>query len=260
MSIDTKKSQSILVPEDLDDDSLRDFFNRLEAAIADQPSEVLLDCSSLEHATSRHINALWDALNRCQGMGIPMRLTAVGYGLRRVLNVLDLTELFTVEYEGERGDRGVRPLVQDRPTERFEVEFDARIEAVTEITAKLQTYLEGLDLSEITVFDLESVFYEVATNICRHSGLDEDRKIGFLAEVGHDDVSFEFTDAGERFDPTGNTPEFDPRLAIKRRQSRGIGLVMIQRLMDSISYQRVDQAFNVVRLTKRLRPGVEVGE
>jgi anti-sigma regulatory factor (Ser/Thr protein kinase)/anti-anti-sigma regulatory factor len=257
MSLETKKCRLISVPPEFDDDSLQGFFDELNLAIRDVPPEIALDCSCLEHATSRHINALWDALTRCERAGIPMHLAAVGYGLRRVLSVLDLTELFTVEYDGDIEARPLRLPGQGQTSERFEVEFEARIDIVTDVTAGLHSFLEGLDLAEIAVFDLETVFYEVATNICRHSGLDEHRKIRFTAEAGPNEISFEFADSGERFDPTGNTPEFNPRLAIKRRQSRGIGLVMIQRLMDHISYKRIDHKHNVVKLRKRLAPLVE---
>jgi anti-sigma regulatory factor (Ser/Thr protein kinase)/anti-anti-sigma regulatory factor len=260
MSLDTKKCRLISVPTDFDDDSLQGFFDELNLAIGDGPPEIALDCSLLEHATSRHINALWDALTRCERAGIPMCLKAVAYGLRRVLSVLDLTELFTVEYEGDKEDKPRRVRVEGRPSERFEVEFGAMIDGVTDVMAELHTFLERLDLTEIGVFDLETVFYEVATNICRHSGLEQHGNIRFVADLSKDEIFLEFTDAGERFDPTGNTPEFDPRLAIKRRQSRGIGLVMIQRLMDSVSYERIDHKYNVVTLKKRLTPRVEVAE
>jgi len=258
MRLDTKKRLFISVPADFDDDALQGFFEELKSAIQEQPSEIGLDCSLLEHTTSRHINALWDALTKCERAGIPMRLTSVGYGLERVLSVLDLTELFTVEYERERHDKAARPPVPDRPPRRFEATLEARIDVVSDVMAEIHDFLQQLALSDIGVFDLETVFYEVATNICRHSGLEQHRKISFIAEVDQSEVSFKFTDAGERFDPTGNTPEFDPRLAIKRRQSRGIGLVMIQRLMDSVSYARVDGRFNVVTLKKRLTPRAEV--
>jgi anti-sigma regulatory factor (Ser/Thr protein kinase)/anti-anti-sigma regulatory factor len=252
MSLETENCRSISVPVDFDDESLRGFFDELDLALEDEPGEIALDCSLIEHATSRHINALWDALTRCERDGVPMRLAAVNYGLRRVLSVLDLAELFTVEYEGEKEGRPPREAMRDLPSERFEIELVARMDAVSDVMVELHAFLERLDLSEIGIFDLETVFYEVATNICRHSGLKGHRKIRFVTEVGRDDIRLEFTDAGERFDPTGNTPEFDPRLAIRRRQSRGIGLVMIQRLMDSISYERVNGEYNVVTLRKRL--------
>ena len=108
MSLETKKYKLISVPADLDDDTLQAFFDEINLAIGDSTPEIALDCSALEHATSRHINALWDALTRCEGRGIPMRLTGVGYGLRRVLRVLDLAELFTVEYDGGSEARPAR--------------------------------------------------------------------------------------------------------------------------------------------------------
>ncbi len=258
MSLDTKKCRLISVPADFDDESLQAFFDELNLAIGDEPPEIALDCSRLEHATSRHINSLWDALTLCGSAGIPMRLTAVTYGLRRVLSVLDLAELFTVEYESDGENKVPRAPAQGLRSEGFEVELEARIDAVTGVMMELHAYLERLGLAEIGTFDLETVFYEVATNICRHSGLEQHRRIRFVAGLSKDEISFEFTDAGERFDPTGNTPEFDPRLAIRRRQSRGIGLVMIQRMVDSISYERVDNKYNVVTLRKRLAPRTEV--
>lgn len=260
MSLDTKKSRLISVPVDFDDDSLQGFFYELTLALGDEPTDIALDCSLLDHATSRHINALWDALTRCERAGVPMRLTSVGYGLERVLSVLDLAELFSVDYESNKDDKPSHVPVKGRSSERFEVELEARIDAVTDVMAELHAFLEQLSLTEIAVFDLETVFYEVATNICRHSGLEQHRRIRFAACLSQDEISLKFTDAGERFDPTGNTPEFDPRLAIRRRQSRGIGLVMIQRLMDSISYDRIDRKYNVVTLRKRLTPRVEVVE
>lgn len=258
MSLDKTKRRSISVPADFDEDALQGFFEDLKSAIGEQPAEIALDCSLLDHTTSRHINALWDAMTRCERAGIPMRLTSVGYGLERVLNVLDLAELFTAEYELERRNKAARPPAEGQPAQRLEVSLEARIDAVVDVMGEIHDFLGRLDLSEIGVFDLETVFYEVATNICRHSGLKQHHKISFVAELNQDEISLEFTDAGERFDPTGNTPEFDARLAIKRRQSRGIGLVMIQRLMDSVSYDRVDGKFNVVTLKKRLTPRAEV--
>jgi anti-sigma regulatory factor (Ser/Thr protein kinase)/anti-anti-sigma regulatory factor len=257
MSLEIKKYGLISVPAEIDDDALQAFFDELNLAIGDSPPGIALDCSALEHATSRHINTLWDALTRCESKGVPMRLTGVGYGLRRVLRVLDLTELFTVEYDSNSESKPAQFLAHGRTPERFEEEFGARIEIVTDVTARLHRFLEQLGLAEIAVFDLATVFYEVATNICRHGGLDRDCKIMFAAMVSPAEITFEFRDGGERFDPTGNTPEFNPHLAIKRGQSRGIGLVMIQRLMDSISYMRIDQKYNVVTLRKRLSPHVE---
>jgi len=258
MSHDNENRRLISVPADLDDDSLQGFFCELSLAIEDEPMEIAIDCSLLEHATSRHINALWDALTRAERAGIPMRLTSVGSGLGRVLSVLDLAELFHIDYEGVKDEEPYSVQVDSLPPKRFEVDFEALINVVTDVMAKLHDFLKRLDMSEIAVFDLETVFYEVATNICRHSGLDRHRKIRFTADITQNDISFKFIDAGERFDPTGNTPEFDPRLAIRRRQSRGIGLVMIQRLMDSISYERIDGEHNVVTLRKRFTPRVEV--
>ena len=138
MSLETKKYRLISVPAEIDDDTLQAFFDEMNLAIRDYAPEIALDCSALEHATSRHINALWDALTRCESKGIPMRLTGVGYGLRRVLRVLDLAELFTVEYDGSSEARPAEFSAHSRTPESFEEEFCAGIEVVTDVTKNLK--------------------------------------------------------------------------------------------------------------------------
>jgi anti-sigma regulatory factor (Ser/Thr protein kinase)/anti-anti-sigma regulatory factor len=260
MLLDTPKRRCLSVPADIDDDSLDGFFEELRSALAEQPAEIDLDCSLLEHTTSRHINAIWDALTCCERVGVPMRLTSVGYGMQRVLEVLDLADLFSVEYEVGRRGKPARPPAVAGTARRLEIEMEAKIDAVVPAMQEIHGFLDQSGISDLGVFDLETVFYEVATNICQHSGLGGHRKIRFLAEIKEGEVTFEFTDPGDRFDPTGNTPEFDPRLAARRRQSRGLGLVIIQRLMDVVSYKRVDGRLNVVTLSKRLSQGAEAGK
>jgi anti-sigma regulatory factor (Ser/Thr protein kinase)/anti-anti-sigma regulatory factor len=258
VSSDTGKSCLVSVPAHLDDDNLEGFFEELHSAIMERPAEIVLDCVLLEHATSRHINALWDALTHCERAGVRMRMISVGCGLERVLKILGLAGLFSIEREGPGKGRGPRQALPGPVPRRFEIEMDAGAEAVRDAMEGLSSFLERLDLPEIGVYDIETAFYEVATNICLHGGLRKGCRIKLVAELRGDEVSLEFIDDGERFDPTGNMPEFDPRLAVKRGQRRGLGLVMIRRLMDAMSYERIDGKLNVVTLRKRFTPCGEV--
>ena len=119
---------------------------------------------------------------------------------------------------------------------------------------RLHGFLKQLDLEEICAFDLEIAFYEVTVNIILHGGLSRSDFIEFTATPGHDQISLRFVDPGSQFDPTNHDSSFNPQVAIRTRQKHGFGLVMIKRLVDKLSYERVDNRLNVVTLEKKLCP------
>jgi anti-sigma regulatory factor (Ser/Thr protein kinase) len=252
MSVELEKRHTILVPTDLDEGALEGFFTELEIILEDMPPEVGLDCSLLDHATSGHINMLWEAQTKCEEAGVPMHLLAVRYGLERVLRILDLYDLFSIqERHGEIQPavcKGYRPKV-DIPA--FEVDFHATMHGINDALGRFHDFLVRAGLPGSCAFDLEIVFYELATNIRRHSGLAETESVRFSAAPGEGSITMCFTDTGRAFDPTLTTSDFNPLRAIKTRQTNGIGLTMIQRLVDSIRYERVGGRSNVVTLEKR---------
>lgn len=256
MRTKTDMGCTILVPQDLDQETLEGFYAELKASLDESPKRITLDCSLLDHATSGHINILWEAQTRCEQAGISMRLLSVAYGLERVLRILDLYDLFVVESAGG----GARPETDPDPTSSgqppaLECRFKATMEGITGTLAKLHSFLLHLGLPATYAFDLETVFYEVATNIRRHGGLKEDDTVAFKVIMGKNEITLRFADAGLPFDPTGKRSAFDPDLAIRLKQSNGIGLTMVKRLVDTISYERVGNRENVLILGKRLRPG-----
>jgi anti-sigma regulatory factor (Ser/Thr protein kinase)/anti-anti-sigma regulatory factor len=254
MSVKAKRGRSISIPTDSDHSSLAGFFEDLETLIKEEPQEIAVDCSLLEHTSSSHINALWEALTRCERAGITMRLTSAGYGLERVLRVLDLYDLFTVDEESREPAPVSRPVSLGRTqTAPLNLEFEPDVDGVADALLRFHDHLKTLSVSEICAFDLETVFYEVAMNICRHGGLRPEDNISFSATLDGRYLCLRFTDSGSFFDPTKNPEDFSARRAIRRKQRHGLGLTMIRRLVDVISYERVDDELNVVTLRKRLR-------
>ena len=63
----------------------------------------------------------------------------------------------------------------------------------------------------------------------------------------------EFQYRGVRFDPTNKKLEFDIRVAAQSGQKRGYGLLMINRMTDSIKYNQKDTDCNVLTLEKHWR-------
>jgi anti-sigma regulatory factor (Ser/Thr protein kinase) len=254
MSIETETGCSIFLPPECDDGILEGFFEELDTLIEEGVESIDVDCSLLDHTRSGHINALWDALTRCEEAAIPMRLTSVGYGLERLLQVLDLYPMFTLEPDAckSRPVPAHLPAGATRPT-AFSAEFAPTMDDINSTFIRFHDFLKKLQVSEMHTFDLETVFYEVSTNIHRHGDLDADSSICFSATLDREDLELRFIDRGQPFDPTGCSRDFDHREAIRKEQRHGLGITMIRRLIDRISYERVDGSKNVVTVRKRVK-------
>lgn len=244
----------MFIPADCDQSALEGFFRELNALVREGQTEISIDCSLLEHTSSSHINALWEALTRCEQAGVRMRLSSVGYGLERVLKVLDLCDLFVIDRGSREAAPPGRPVsLGTTPPDALKMEFEPSMDGLADGLLRFHDFLNKLSVTEVCAFDLETVFYEVATNICRHGGLEQDSTISFSASLAGQHLCLRFTDAGGPFDPTGSSLDFNPREAIRNGQRHGIGLTMIKRLVDSISYEWIDDDLNVVTLRKKLR-------
>ena len=161
MTVEVEKRHTILVPTDLDEGALEGFFAELEIILDDAPPEVGLDCSLLDHATSGHINMLWEAQTKCEEAGVAMHLLSVRYGLERVLRILDLYDLFSIQQRhGEikpAACEGYRPKVT---IPVFEVTFPTTAHGITEAMGRFHDFLVRAGLPGSCAFDLEIIFYE----------------------------------------------------------------------------------------------------
>ncbi len=175
MSIEMKTGCSIFLPPECDDDILEGFFEELDTLIEEGVESIDVDCSLLDHTRSGHINALWDALTRCEEAGIRMKLTSAGYGLERLLRVLDLYPMFTLEPDAREPWPVPAHLAAGatKPT-AFSIEFKPTMDDISSTFIRFHDFLKKLQVTEMHAFDLETVFYEVSTNIHRHGDLDAD--------------------------------------------------------------------------------------
>jgi anti-sigma regulatory factor (Ser/Thr protein kinase)/anti-anti-sigma regulatory factor len=254
MSVRARKTDVLLVPVDVDGENLEGFYAELNCRLKQQLEEIHLDCSLLEHASSTHINTLWQARNRCEEAGVAVRLISVGYGLARVLEVLDLCGLFLTERDGVEAAAGAPgPDMDTPPPEELVLDVCPTVEGIRDAMRCLHGYVTGLSLGEIFAFDLETVFYEVTTNIRLHGEIGGGQVIRFTAAPRNGVFRLRFEDPGPHFDPTSREMDFDLRRAAKNRERRGFGLAMIKRLVDRISYERQDEQLNILNLEKSMR-------
>lgn len=133
---------------------------------------------------------------------------------------------------------------------RFKGSSDKRITLKHELAEieKIPSLIDGLGLDEITSDQLNLAIEEAATNIISYSSGKGDIEIS--ANKQNDQVVITLKDDGKPFDPT-STVEPDLSVEPKERPIGGLGIFLVRKLMDGISYERKD-GFNILTLTKNL--------
>jgi anti-sigma regulatory factor (Ser/Thr protein kinase) len=135
----------------------------------------------------------------------------------------------------------------------FTLTFPATVDHINSAQQNFVRFLTSLNIQEITVFELATVFYEVATNIRSHGDLTDTDSIEFSVSYTDRSVLMEFTDPGRPFKIPKILPDFDPREVIAQKKTHGFGLILIDRLTDGITYERIDNEYNVLKLKKQWR-------
>lgn len=227
------------------------FQKDLEQRLTGQPDVLALDCSQLKRVSADHISSLCGAYQSCERAGVSLRLTATSPGLARVLEVLDLDGLLldretTVKASRRTVCRWAAEGFRRMYVDQFRVDADD----ITRSSETFLCYLNSLRVPEITAFELQTVFYEIAMNIAAHSKTLEDERVVFTAEADDRGIVMAFTDSGEPFDPTTHEAVFEPKAAGKERKKRGLGITMIRRLTDKISYCRKHDSLNILKVEK----------
>lgn len=225
------------VPANLSDLDPDRFVEELDQLLTTRPQTVTLDCSHLEHVTSSHVNYLWQAHERCEQSGATLKLSGTSPNLWRILELLDLAEFFA---QGKTAELRL-----------YDSRFQATKDGIGAAMLQFVEFLKDQSVPAVTAFELQTLFYEVATNIRLHGHLDQPQSIKFRTENTDNRIKMIFQDSGRPFDPTAVRLEGDLRNAAKRGQMRGFGLVMINRLADKVTYRRVDNSVNELTVTKR---------
>jgi len=72
-----------------------------------------------------------------------------------------------------------------------------------------------------------------------------------VAYVENDVLSLAVKDHGVPFDPTKHT-EVDIDAELDERSVGGLGIHLMRTIMDTMQYERTENGYNVVRMTKKL--------
>ena len=123
---------------------------------------------------------------------------------------------------------------------RSESECRPNVENIIREKLKLDQYLKNTSISHKIIYEIETIFYEVTTNMRRHGQITSNEPIKFSLSQMNDSVILHFEDSGVSFDLTKHEANYKPDQAIKERMKNGLGVLMIRKMADSILYERRD--------------------
>jgi anti-sigma regulatory factor (Ser/Thr protein kinase) len=116
---------------------------------------------------------------------------------------------------------------------------------------KIETMGQKLGLTPKCCFELNLALEEHFTNIISHAYLDDaEHWITFSITHANGILIIYIEDDGQSFDPAG-TIKPDTQCAIENRDIGGLGIHLMTKIMDDISYRRCDKK-NILKLTKKI--------
>jgi anti-sigma regulatory factor (Ser/Thr protein kinase) len=249
-----QKSTRVMIPVDLSDDSEEYFIKQVSDIIKVSPKLVELDCSQLKWVTSRHVNLIWRSYSISREAGIKIKLTNTTERLIRVLKVLDIYDLLPSEAAETTQTISIDSIPKNIPLDdSWEISFLPSIEEITLVQERFRNFLESLKVSDLFKFEIETVYYEIATNIRNHSAIETGEKVFLQCWPLKDKLAVEIRYQGNEFDST-NVPDVSTaRVSAQKGYKRGYGLMMINRMTDNMTYTRDHNGTNILKLEKYWR-------
>ncbi|MEB3328046.1 MAG: ATP-binding protein [Candidatus Sericytochromatia bacterium] len=117
----------------------------------------------------------------------------------------------------------------------------------------------AVPMSSREVYDLELVVDEALTNVIEHAYEGRpDRPVELSVTLEADALAISIVHDGLAFDPAGR-PELDLKTHLAERRVGGLGLYLIDKLMDEVDYGFDAAGRPCISLVKRRTPPVQGG-
>ena len=119
--------------------------------------------------------------------------------------------------------------------------MEARLDEIERIHAAVDILAEAEGWPPELLFQIKLVLEEMGTNIVKYGYDDEDRKnIEIILTSESDSLTMEISDDGRPFDPFTDAPPPDLDSDIPDRPIGGLGVYLVQKMMDEARYRRED--------------------
>ena len=130
--------------------------------------------------------------------------------------------------------------------------FEAKVDRIPWLTEQVDVLLEGLDCPLKTQMQIDVAIDEWMANIASYAYEGGEGEVTVRFDFQPDDrtVALTFIDSGIPYDPMAK-PDPDVTLSVDKRDVGGLGIFLIKKTMDDMTYARRDGQ-NVLTIRKRI--------
>jgi serine/threonine-protein kinase RsbW len=130
------------------------------------------------------------------------------------------------------------------------LKIDARLENLSLIADFIYRSMNQLGI-KAGVLEVQTAVDEACTNIIKHAYSDEGGIITLTCEVRGNDFIVTIRDRGKPFDPS-SVPSPDIEADLDKRRIGGLGIYLMKKLMDDVSYSFDARKGNTLVMRKTL--------
>ena len=137
--------------------------------------------------------------------------------------------------------------MQEAASAMKKVNLVPTLDKLPEAVAFFEDTLSGADVPMKVIARVNVAVDEIFSNIARYSGA---TSVTLGCALADGRVTLRFSDNGRPYDPTGK-PDPDTTLSAEERDIGGLGIFMVKKTMDDVSYEYTD-GLNILTLVKEL--------
>jgi len=135
----------------------------------------------------------------------------------------------------------------------FKLKIDSRLENLAVIADFIATTMAQLGIEE-SIFEIQTAVDEACTNIMKYAYEEGKGIINISCELRDNDFVITIRDKGKPFDPTSIAlPDLEADWS--ERKIGGLGIYMMRKLMDEVSYSFDAEKGNTLIMRKRVLKG-----
>jgi len=136
-------------------------------------------------------------------------------------------------------------------TSEFKLCVTSKMENLTVISDFVTSVAKKLSLDDDQTFALQMAVDEACTNVIEHAyGGQTNGTISIRCRTVNDDVVVTIHDHGRPFDPQ-SVPRPDITAPLEKRREKGLGLYLMEKLMDSVKWEFDATKGNTLTMRKR---------
>jgi serine/threonine-protein kinase RsbW len=135
------------------------------------------------------------------------------------------------------------------------ITFDADFDYLDEIREFVGEAARQVGFSDKEIYSIQLAADEASSNIIEHAyaGM-QGGKIELDCIIFHEGLKIVLRDQGKSFDPA-SVPEPNVKADLADRKIGGLGLYLMYKLMDEVSYESSDESGNTLTMIKRIGDG-----